>query len=43
MPIPEGAQALANTRKVLAFADHAGMPVFQIQHVAPDFMVEHYR
>ncbi|VVD82990.1 cysteine hydrolase [Pandoraea aquatica] len=35
MPIPEGASALANTQKLLALADRTGMPVFQIQHVAP--------
>jgi len=35
MPIPDGASALANTQKLLALADRTGMPVFQIQHVAP--------
>uniref|UniRef100_UPI00398B8BD2 cysteine hydrolase family protein n=1 Tax=Pandoraea sputorum TaxID=93222 RepID=UPI00398B8BD2 len=35
MPIPDGAQALANTQKLIALADRAGIPVFQIQHVAP--------
>ncbi|MFJ2994461.1 cysteine hydrolase family protein [Pandoraea sp. NPDC087047] len=35
MPIPDGKKALANTQKLIAMADAAGMPVFQIQHVAP--------
>lgn len=35
MPIPDGKQALANTQKLIAMADRAGMPVFQIQHIAP--------
>jgi len=35
MPIPDGAAALANTRKLIAFADDYKMPVFHVQHVAP--------
>lgn len=35
MPIPDGRQALANAQKLIALADRVGMPVFQIQHVAP--------
>ncbi|WP_218919573.1 isochorismatase family protein [Pandoraea vervacti] len=35
MPIPDGALALANTQRLLALADRTGMPVFQIQHIAP--------
>ncbi|UZE21996.1 cysteine hydrolase [Pseudomonas sp. B21-056] len=35
MPIPDGAAALANTRKLIAFADDHKMPVFHVQHVAP--------
>jgi nicotinamidase-related amidase len=35
MPIPDGAQALANTQRLLTLADRTGMPVFQIQHIAP--------
>nr|WP_246189148.1 isochorismatase family protein [Pandoraea anapnoica] len=35
MPIPDGAAALANTQKLLTLADRTGMPVFQIQHIAP--------
>jgi nicotinamidase-related amidase len=35
MPIPEGAAALANTRKLIAFADDHKMPVFHVQHIAP--------
>lgn len=35
MPIPEGPRALENTQRLLAFADRANIPVFQVQHVAP--------
>lgn len=35
MPIRDRASALANTQKLLALADRTGMPVIQIQHVAP--------
>ncbi|CAN1600141.1 cysteine hydrolase [Pseudomonas sp. B21-028] len=35
MPIPDGAAALANTRKLIAFADDHKMPVFHVQHIAP--------
>ncbi|QTH16221.1 cysteine hydrolase family protein [Pseudomonas corrugata] len=35
MPIPDGAAALANTRKLIAFADEHKMPVFHVQHIAP--------
>ena len=33
LPIPEGPRALGNARRVIAFADRAGIPVFHIQHV----------
>ncbi len=35
MPIPDGAAALANTRKLIAFADRHKIPVYHVQHVAP--------
>jgi len=35
LPIPDGAQALANTQRLIAFADQTKMPVYHIQHVAP--------
>ncbi|WP_241332154.1 cysteine hydrolase family protein [Burkholderia cenocepacia] len=35
MPIPDGTQAMANTQKLIKFADAAKMPVFQVQHIAP--------
>ena len=35
MPIPDGAAALANTRKLIAFVDEHKMPVFHVQHIAP--------
>ncbi|MGH8081593.1 MAG: cysteine hydrolase family protein [Lysobacter sp.] len=35
MPIPDGADALRNTRRLIEHADRAGMPVFHIQHVTP--------
>ena len=35
MPIPDRAQALANTKKLIDMADRAGIEVYQIQHVAP--------
>lgn len=35
MPIPDGKQAMANTQKLIKFADAAKMPVFQVQHIAP--------
>nr|WP_223960932.1 isochorismatase family protein [Burkholderia diffusa] len=35
MPIPDGKQAMANTQKLIRFADAAKMPVFQVRHVAP--------
>ncbi|TWC21182.1 MULTISPECIES: cysteine hydrolase family protein [unclassified Pseudomonas] len=35
MPIPDGAAALANTRRLIAFADDHKMPVFHVQHIAP--------
>ena len=36
MPIPGGAAALAEARRLLAWADKAALPVYQIQHVAPE-------
>ncbi len=36
MPIPDGTRALANAQQLIALADRAGMPVYQIQHVAPN-------
>lgn len=35
MPIPDGKTALANTRKLITFADAHKMPVFHVQHIAP--------
>ncbi|MCO5397557.1 cysteine hydrolase family protein [Ralstonia soli] len=35
MPIPDGAKAAANAKKLIAFADKNKMPVFQVQHVTP--------
>nr|WP_256673929.1 isochorismatase family protein [Pseudomonas fluorescens] len=35
MPISDGAKALANTRKLIEFADRHHMPVYHVQHIAP--------
>jgi len=35
MPIPDGAKAMENAKKLIAFADKNKMPVFQVQHVTP--------
>lgn len=35
MPIPDGMTALANARRLIAFADRHNMPVFHVQHVTP--------
>jgi nicotinamidase-related amidase len=35
LPIPDGRRALAQAQRLVAFADQARMPVFQVQHVAP--------
>lgn len=35
MPIPDGAAALSNANRLIAMADEAGMPVYQVQHVTP--------
>ena len=35
MPIPDGARALGNARRLVTFADQAGIPVFHVQHVTP--------
>lgn len=35
MPIPDGASALANTQKLIKFADNNKIPVYHVQHVAP--------
>lgn len=35
MPIPDGVRALGNARRLVAFADQAGIPVFHVQHVTP--------
>lgn len=35
MPIPDGAAARDNARKLIALADTHKIPVFQVQHVAP--------
>ncbi|WP_442782665.1 cysteine hydrolase family protein [Collimonas fungivorans] len=35
MPIPDGKRALGNARRLVEFADRAGIPVFHIQHVTP--------
>lgn len=35
LPIPNGRQALDNTRQLIEFADRAGIAVVHIQHVAP--------
>lgn len=36
LPIPDGMQALKNTQRLIQFADKAGLPVFHVQHVAPE-------
>lgn len=36
MPIPDGISALAQARRLIAWADKAAMPVYQVQHVAPE-------
>jgi nicotinamidase-related amidase len=36
LPIPDGPAALANTRRLVNFADQSGIPVFHFQHVAPE-------
>ncbi|MDQ2151194.1 cysteine hydrolase family protein [Alcaligenaceae bacterium C4P045] len=35
MPIPDGAAALANAKRLIQFADQARIPVYHVQHVAP--------
>ncbi|WP_265517096.1 cysteine hydrolase family protein [Nitratireductor luteus] len=35
MPIPDGTEALANARRLIAMADETGMPVYHVQHVTP--------
>ncbi|MBP0629102.1 MULTISPECIES: cysteine hydrolase family protein [unclassified Cupriavidus] len=35
LPIPDGAAALGNARRLVAHADAAGIPVFHVQHLAP--------
>ncbi|AMO96746.1 isochorismatase family protein [Collimonas fungivorans] len=35
MPIPDGKRALGNARRLVEFADQAGIPVFHVQHVTP--------
>lgn len=35
MPIPDGKRAMENAKQLIAFADAAKIPVYQIQHVAP--------
>lgn len=35
LPIPDGQKALNKTRELIAFADKAKIPVYQIQHIAP--------
>lgn len=35
MPIPDGKQAMDKARQLIAFADKAKIPVYQIQHIAP--------
>lgn len=35
MPIPDGMKALANAKRLIAFADQHNMPVFHVQHVTP--------
>ncbi|RPE77275.1 cysteine hydrolase family protein [Vulcaniibacterium tengchongense] len=35
MPIPDGLAAMANARRLIAFADRARIPVYHVQHVAP--------
>ncbi|WP_256666386.1 cysteine hydrolase family protein [Pseudomonas sp. FSL R10-2964] len=35
LPIPDGQKALNKTRELIAFADKARIPVYQIQHIAP--------
>lgn len=35
MPIADGAAALANTRRLIEFADRSAMPVYHFQHIAP--------
>ncbi|MBS0450147.1 MAG: isochorismatase family protein [Proteobacteria bacterium] len=36
MPIPDGARAMAEARRLIAWADQAAIPVYQVQHVAPE-------
>lgn len=36
MPIADGLRAAAQTKRLLAWADQHAMPVFQIQHIAPE-------
>ncbi|KIH84587.1 cysteine hydrolase family protein [Pseudomonas batumici] len=35
LPIPDGLQALQNTRRLIDFADREKIPVIHVQHVAP--------
>lgn len=35
LPIPDGQKALNKARELIAFADKARIPVYQIQHIAP--------
>jgi nicotinamidase-related amidase len=35
MPIPDGARALANAKRLIGRADASGMPVYHVQHVTP--------
>ena len=35
MPIPGGASAMARTRDLIDFADKSSIPVYHVQHVAP--------
>ena len=35
MPVPQGDAALANTQRLIEFADRSAMPVYHFQHVAP--------
>lgn len=35
LPIPDGQKALNKARELIAFADKAKIPVYQIQHIAP--------
>ncbi|MFP2768872.1 cysteine hydrolase family protein [Oceanisphaera sp. KMM 10153] len=36
MPIPDGTSALDNTRQLINFADSKNMPVYHVQHIAPE-------